>query len=292
LIDDRGRGGARNLFFHPQYAAFSSFGTTAYSDYHGGSFTLRQRLGNSLSYDFNYTFSKSMDNASGLQTDGSYGGQFILNPLRPEDNYSVSDFDSKHVINANFSLGLPIGRGRAYFSDMNAVADAIIGGWDLRGIYRFNTGQPISTPFDQAQWATNWNVQSNTTQLAPINFTVVRDTQNAFVNPQQAFNSIRNARPGETGERNTLRLPGYQSLDLGLQKSITMPWSESHKLQLRLEVFNVTNQQYFSAGAISRSSYGAPQDPEISTASSSFGKIYNDIQGDTRRFQLGIRYEF
>ncbi|MEZ5307301.1 MAG: TonB-dependent receptor [Pyrinomonadaceae bacterium] len=292
LIDDAGKNGTTNLFFHPQYAAFSSFGTTAYSNYHGGSFSLRQRLRNTLSYDVNYTFSKSMDNASGLQTDGSYGGQFILNSLRPDDNYSVSDFDTKHVVNANFLFSLPVGKGKAFFSDMGGVADAIFGGWELRGIYRWNSGQPISPPFDQAQWATNWNVQSNGTQLSPINFTVIRDTQNAFANPQQSFNSLRNARPGETGERNTLRLPGFQTLDMGLQKEVRMPWSEKHKMQLRWEVFNVTNIQYFLADNATRASYGLPQDPETGTASSSFGKIYSSIQGNPRRMQFGLRYQF
>lgn len=290
LIDDVGI--FPNMFFHPQYAAFSSYGTTAYSNYHGGSFNLRQRLGETLSYDINYTFSKSLDNASGLQTGGSYGSQFILNPLRPDDNYAASDFDTRHVVNANFLFELPIGKGKAFFSDMNSFADAILGGWELRGIYRWNSGQPISPPFDQAQWATNWNVQSNGTRIRPVDFTVVRDTQNVFADPQASFNSFRNARPGETGERNTFRLPGYQTLDMGLAKSFTMPWSEGHKMQFRWEVFNVTNVQYFNAGGASRASYGLPQDPETGEAASNFGKIYDSIQGNPRRMQFGLRYSF
>ena len=281
-----------NMFFHPQYAAFSAFGTFAKSDYHGGVFSLRQRLGDTLTYDINYTFSKSMDDVSGLQTDGSYGGQFLLNPLRPQDQYSVSDFDSKHVVNANFLFELPVGKGRKWFSNMNGLTDAFFGGWSLRGIYRWNTGQPISPPFDQAQWATNWNVQSNGTRIRPIDYGVFRDTQNIFANPQAAFNSMRNARPGETGERNTLRLPGFQTLDLGVSKSVTMPWSENHKFQFRWEVFNVTNIQYFSAGNLTRTTYGLPQDPETASAPGSFGKIYNDIQGNPRRMQFGFRYSF
>ena len=228
-----------NMFFHPQYAAFSSYSSVAKSDYHGGVFSFRQRLGNTLSYDINYTFSKSMDNASGLQTGGSYGSQFILNPLRPDDQYSISDFDTKHAINANFIFQLPIGKGRAYFSDMNAVADAFLGGWQLAGVYRWNTGLPYSPPFDSAQWATNWNVQSNAVRLSNVNFGVNRDTRNVFSNPQTAFNSFRNARPGETGDRNVFRLPGYSTLDLGLSKTFTMPWNENHKFQFRWEVFNV-----------------------------------------------------
>jgi hypothetical protein len=287
-----------NMFYHPQYAAFSSFGTFAKSDYHGGTFSLRQRLGETLSYDFNYTFSKSFDDVSGLQTDGSFGGQFLLNPLRPEDNYAVSDFDVKHSINANFTFNLPIGRGRAFFGDMHRALDTVVGGWSLRGIYRYNTGQPLSVPFDAAIWATNWNVQSGGTRIRALDPSAVRSTQNYFADPQGALNSFRNARPGETGERNAFRLPGFQTLDLGLAKSFAMPWSEGHKVDLRFEVFNVANQQYFAATNFTRSTYGLPEDAETASVALGsngqpiFGKIFNQIQGAARRLQFGIRYSF
>ncbi len=291
LIDDRGKNGAGNLFFHPQYAAFSAYGTTAYSNYHGGTLSFRQRLGSTLSYDFNYTYSKSHDNASGLQTGGSYGSQFILNPLRPDDNYAFSDFDTRHSINANFIYNLPFGTG-AMFDGQGLTSDFFTGGWSIAGVFRYNTGLPVSAPFDQAQWATNWNVQSNGTPIRPVEFGVVRSTQNAFADPQAAFNSFRNALPGETGPRNNFRLPGFQTLDLGITKSVKFPWNENHALQLRMEVFNVGNWQSFALGGVSRASYGLPQDPENGTASSSFGKVYNAIQGSPRAFQFGVRYEF
>jgi hypothetical protein len=48
----------------------------------------------SLTLDFNYTLSKSFDDASGLMTSGvSSGSAFIVNPFRQRDNYAVSDFD-------------------------------------------------------------------------------------------------------------------------------------------------------------------------------------------------------
>ena len=290
LLDDQGV--APNLFYHPQYAAFSSFSSVAKSDYHGGTLSLRQRLGETLTYDINYTLSKSMDNASGLQTDGSYDSQFILNALRPDDNYSVSDFDTRHVVNANFIFQAPVGRGRAYFSDLHPVADVFLGGWQMSGVYRWNSGLPLSTPFDAAQWATNWNVQSNGTRTREVDANVVRLTQNLFSDPAAAFASFRNALAGETGERNTLRLPGYSSFDAGLSKSFTMPWSEGHKLQFRWEVFNLFNHQYFLADNRTRSTYGLPQDPELSPVNADFGKIFTSIQGEPRRMQFGLRYSF
>ncbi len=290
LIDDFGI--APNLFFHPQYAAFSSFSSVARSDYNGLVLSLRQRLGDTLTYDFNYTFSKSMDNASGLQTGDEYGSQFILNPLRPMDNYALSDFDARHSINANFIWQLPFGRGKAFGSNVGGFANAIIGGWQLAGIFRFNTGLPVSVPSDAAQWATNWNVQSSGTRISPVRLQVNRNTQNMWADPQAAFNSFRNARPGETGERNVFRLPGYSTLDLGLSKSFDMPWSEGHKLAFRWEVINVANYQSFNADNFTRSTFGLPQDPETGDAASNFGKIFTSIQGTPRRMQFGIRYSF
>jgi hypothetical protein len=302
ILDDAGA--TPNLFFHPQYAAFSSFTSAAKSDYHGATFSLRQRLGETLSFDLNYTWAKSFDNASGLQTGTSYGSQFILNSLRPEDNYALSDFDIRHSVNANFIFQLPVGRGKSYFTGMNSFADAVLGGWQLAGIFRYNTGLPLSVPFDAAQWATNWNAQSSGSRIRPIQIQIDRTTQNAFADPQAAFNSFRNARPGETGERNVLRLAGYSTLDLGLSKSFKMPWGEGHRLQFRWEVINVTNSQYFdvTGNDLTRSSFGLPQDPDTCLpnpdpnldcrVSGDFGQIFSTIQGTPRRMQFGLRYSF
>jgi len=292
MIDDAGR--TPNLFFHPQYGALTSYSSVARSDYNGLTLSLRQRLGETLSYDINYTWSKSFDNASGLQTGSAYGSQFILNSLRPMDNYAYSDFDVRHSLNANFIFQLPIGRGRTFFSYMNKYANTVLGGWQLAGIYRYNSGLPLGAPYDANQWATNWNVQSNGTLIKPVTFRAIRSTQSVFADPQAALNSFRNARPGETGMRNVFRLPGYSTLDLGLSKSFTMPWGENHKLSLRWEVINAMNYQYFKADSFTTESYGLPQDSNSpdTVAPANFGQIFTSIQGNPRRMQFGLRYSF
>jgi hypothetical protein len=132
-MDGQSYSAVAQFVYQPQYGAFTAFSTVGKSDYHGGSLSIRQRLGEGLLFDFNYTFSKSMDDASGLQTSDAYGSAFILNAIRQQDSYAVSDFDARHVINANGLWQLPFGKGRKYFSDLNSFADGLLGGWQLGG---------------------------------------------------------------------------------------------------------------------------------------------------------------
>jgi Carboxypeptidase regulatory-like domain/TonB dependent receptor len=299
------QGLGRNIFFHPQYGALSAFSSIARSNYHAGTLTIRERLGSSLTMDFNYTLSHSMDDASGLQTSTGYGGAFILNPLRQSDSFANSDFDLRHIINANAVWELPIGRGRKFFSNIGSVGNAILGGWQLTGIYRWNSGLPTSPPYDDARWATNWNAQSNTVRRGPIQTCPTQGGKLFGCNTTEAYRSFRNAYPGETGDRNVFRLPGYVNLDLGLGKSFNVPWSEKHKLQIRFEAFNVTNTQRMGAIDGSRTGYGLAQDP----GGSPFGCTgaacvtpavtpppnwmnFIGIQGQPRVMQLGARYSF
>jgi hypothetical protein len=285
----------RNIFFHPQYGALSSFSSIARSNYHAGSLTVRERLGRSLTMDFNYTLSHSHDDASGLQTSGAYGGAFILNPLRQHDNYSDSDFDIRHIINTNAIWEMPFGRGRRFFGNANKLVDNLIGGWQLSGITRWNSGLPFSTPYDDARWATNWNAQSNTVRITPVQTCPVRGGKLFDCNELAAYTSFRNAYPGETGDRNVFRLPGYVNLDLGLSKSFTMPWSEKQKLQLRFEAFNVTNTQRMGAIDTSRTGFGLQLDPQTITSVNDIPTNwanFTGIQGAPRVMQMGLRFSF
>jgi hypothetical protein len=285
----------RNIFFHPQYGALSAYSSIAQSNYHAGTLTLRERLGTSLTMDFNYTLSHSLDDASGLQTSTAYDTSFILNPLRQHDNYASSDFDTRHIINANAVWEMPFGRGRKFFGNVGKLADAFLGGWQLSGIFRWNSGLPISAPYDDARWATNWNAQSSTVRIRPVSACPVQGGKLFGCNELEAYKSFRNAFPGETGDRNVLRLPGYVNLDMGLSKSFNLPWSEKQKLQIRFEAFNVTNTQRMGAVDTSRTGYGLALDPQNIT---SLGDIptnwsnFTSIQGQPRVMQLGVRFSF
>ncbi len=287
--------GMPTLFMQPQWGALAAWSTVAYSNYHGMSLSLRQRFARSLQWDFNYTFSHSLDNASGLQNAGSYGGgAFIFNSIRPDDFYANSGFDIRHQININAVYDLPVGRGRSIGSGMNGALDSIFGGWKLSGIYRWNTGLPISTPIDDARWATNWQVQSTGVLTRPIEPCVTRNPPNIFgCDRKSAYQSFRNPYPGESGMRNVFRLPGYVSLDMGLNKGINLGKNENRRLEMRWEVFNVTNTQHFGAQDASRSGWGIALDPAVRNLAppSNWGN-FTGIQGSPRIMQIGLRFQF
>lgn len=252
--------------------------------------SLRERLHN-VTFDLNYTYSHSTDDASGLQSSSTYGATLILNPFDQHASYGNSDFDIRHQVNFNSVVQLPFGQRWKGLERFHRR-------WQLSNIFRWNTGLPVgfygdSGLFDDARWATNWEVQSNVTRTAPVQTCPTKSPVPKLFgcNTTQAYQSVRNAYPGETGERNVFRVPGYVVLDAGLSKSFAMPYNEGHKLQFRWEVFNVTNTQKMGQYNTSRSGFGVTLDPSASLPPTEWSN-FTGIQGTPRVMQFSLRYSF
>jgi hypothetical protein len=290
--------GAPTRFMQSQYGALSAWSTIGNSTYNGLTVSLRQRI-SSLTMDVNYTFSHSLDDSSGLQTSTGFGaGAFIVNPIRQSTWYGNSDFDIRHVINATAVWQVPVGKGRAFLSTPNRVVQALVGGWQLSSIYRWNTGLPLGTmPFDDSRWATNWNVQANVTPTGPIQTcpdrAAVPKVFGASCDIKAIYQGFRNAFPGEAGPRNYLREPGYMNVDMGLGKTLDMPWNEHHQLTLRWDVFNIANYQPFGTIDNSRTGFGVVRDPKLQNSNPpSNWANFTAIQGQPRVMQVALRYSF
>ena len=303
-------GAGPTRFMQPQYGALAAWSTIGNSNYNALTVSVRQRLPN-LTMDFNYTYSHSLDDSSGLQSDFGFGSQnnsgpFIENPIRQRSNYGNSDFDIRHLINASAVWQMPFGKGKAFMSTQNRVVQAAVGGWQLSGIFRWNTGLPTGSPFDDARWATNWNVQANVTPIGPIHPCPTRVGTPSPVGTgapklfggsgcdiKAIYQNFRNAYPGETGPRNYIRLPGYTNVDLGLAKTFNMPWSEKQQLQLRWDVFNVANKQSFGLIDGSRTGFGVARDPALRGLNPPDNwSNFTQIQGQPRVMQVGARFSF
>ena len=288
---------AAPVFYQPQYGALTAFSTLGTSDYHSGQFSFRKRLERGVSFDLNYTVGHSLDIASGAQNTsatGNFGSPFIQNPFDLNVNRANSNFDIRHNVNMNFLYELPVGKGKMLFGNANRVEQAILGGWASTGIFRWASGLPSGQPQDSSQWATNFNSQAFGVAIRELKASPTRTGDpNLFSDPTYAYQSYRNAYPGEYGNRNVLRYPSLFNIDLGLYKSFAV--TEKIKLTFRAEAFNVTNTQHFTG----ISSLGLVRDPFTSQTPggaapappSTFGK-FTGTQGAPRVFQFALRLDF
>ena len=297
--------GVNHMFVDPQYAALTTWTTLASSNYNSGQLTITKRMRHGLWMDFNYTLGHSLDNASGLQTAGNYStAALIFNPFDLNSQYADSDFDIRHVVNSNWLWELPFGHGRRWGSSSNKWVNGFLGGWQMTGVFRWNSGLPVASPFGSQRWPTNWEISSTMVRVQPLDTTTNRAPAagpNIFADPLGAYLSFRDAQPGEGGDRNVLRLPGYFDLDSGLAKTIKI--TERQSITLRWETFNVTNTQFLT----SPSGFGiSPIDPfmqgkfglaSITSAPTTFGSFTSTQKplGETkagRIMQFAIRWQF
>ena len=286
-------GGNPFAYWDDQFSSLYAWKSQGISTYHALQFTLRRPMANGLQFDFNYTFSKSLDEGSNAErvslfdtppdTTGGFGSQ-VINSWEPRQMYASSDYDMRHQINANWVWQVPVGRGKAFGGGMNGVANAIFGGWDFSGLARWTSGLPFSV-YPGAGWATNWELQGfavkNGDTGAAGTYIDSNGDPNIFKDPSQAINGMRYPYPGETGQRNVFRGPGYFGIDTSLGK--TWQPREGQKLQFRWEVFNVTNSVRFDA-ALSAQYFDL-------TTSTNFGK-YGSTLTKPRVMQFSLRYEF
>jgi Carboxypeptidase regulatory-like domain len=288
-------------YYSPQFSSMDAWRSIGNSAYSAGQFSLRHRSGG-LEFDINYTYSKSIDVGSNAERVSTFEGvgfaSQIINSWLPQQNRALSDFDTTHIVNANWVYELPFGRGKHFGSGMNRIANSVIGGWTVSGLWRWSTGYPFT--LISPEWATNYDLE---TPAVPISnarpktggFIVDQATggtgPNVFkdpgitdpTNPNAAINLFRPAYPGEGGLRNGLRGPGTFDIDTTVSKS--WPIRESQLVKFSWSMYNMTNSVRFDVGTMQLNG-----NDQLS-ASSSFGNFSSTLS-NPRVMEFMLRYVF
>jgi hypothetical protein len=225
--------------------------------YKGLDLGLEKRFARGYAFGFAYTIGKSEDNASEqLTTQGS--NAFPQNSRDFEPWYGPSDYDVRHRFSANFVWALPLGN--------NVIARD----WTLSGIYTAHTGHPFTVT------QSNNNVGLNMTGLPNVSGdTDGPKTVDQWFN-KAAFSTVPSGTFGNE-ERNRLYGPGFQNVDMTVQRALK--FGPRLAATLRLDIFNVFNTVNF----------GIPN-KDIATPST-FGTI-TGLASDPRTMQLAIRFAF
>lgn len=280
-------GGQIFNFFDDQFSSLYAWRSVGNSAYHSMQLSLRRAVSSTLQFDFNYTFSKSIDIGSNAERINEFEGfgfaSQVINSWSPKQLRAVSDFDTKHQINANWVYQVPFGHSRRFGSGMGKIAEAVIGGWGLNGIFHWTSGLPFSMGAG-AGWPTNWQLQGEAVQTGnPGKVGVFRDSTGTplmFKNTTQALGAFRFPYPGESGQRNELRGPGYFEIDMGLSKE--WKFREDKTLKFAWETFNITNSVRFDA---------AQSANQFALTFGNFG-AYSDTLSLPRVMQFSLRVGF
>lgn len=277
-------------YFSPQYTALYAWSSIGNSSYNAGQFVLRSRQKKGLTFDFNYTWSHSIDEGSDAERSPTFGGlSAIINTWAPQQLRADSDFDVRNSINTNWVYELPVGKGKYFGSGFHGASEAILGGWQLAGLGRWTSGLPFSIG--------NGGVFPTNFQLTGTVFTngTVPKTKKTFlpdplgsgivpsVFPQGLTSGIvqdfRFAFPGESGQRNNFRGDGYFDIDLSLSKVFRI--NDRQTLQFSAESFNVTNSARFDVETLSTNIQN----------SATFGE-YGGTLTNERVMEFALRYAF
>ncbi len=223
---------------YPVYQGIGGSTNNAISNYNSLQAEIKKRFTSGLSMDANYVWSHFLDDADSSGWGSRAGQQPYQIANSPSANYSNSNFDVRNAFKGYVVYQLPFGKG-ARFLNNNALADAVIGGWEIAGGALISSGNPYTVYSTQNTYALagsafpNWSGTSATPKNKSIN---------NWYNPA-AFSLPANGTFGNV-RRNSLYGPGIDQENLSASKSFSLPY-EGIKLQIRGDASNAFNHPSF-----------------------------------------------
>jgi hypothetical protein len=251
---------------NPNFSEIDIIESQANSIYHSLQARFQQRLSQGLSVLASYTFSKSIDDASGFfNTTGD--------PNFPQNAYDLgaergrSDFDVRQRFTLSYGYDLPLYQHHRR-----------LGGWQSFGVLTFQTGRP----FTVALLPDDDNANTGISQLgfgAGDRPNVGGNPRLAAPTPQEWFNTAAFAVPpyGQFGNagRDILDGPGLRSVNVSIVKNTAV--AGRLNLQFRAEFFNPLNRANYNL-------------PDNFVGSPTFGQVVS--AQDPRRVQFALKLLF
>jgi hypothetical protein len=248
----------------PQLSQFNTIRWDGWADYQALTLKVERRMGRGLMFNTNWTWSHSIDDASDP-------GATLNEANLPQDVYNrrmekaSSSFDHRHRFVVSFTYDLPFTRVTSGWKS------GLLGNWRASGNFAAQSGAPFTVNYasDRA------NVGAGPAQRPNMN----GDPNHGPRTPEQWLDTAVFSLPAQFTFGNTPRSavigPGSQEFDLSLQKELTL--TETTKLQLRSEVYNLFNHPNFNI-------------PNRTAFTPNFGRISS--AQDSRQMQFAIRMAF
>ncbi len=257
------------------------------ANYNSLSVKANRRFSQGISVIGSYTYSKSIDDTSGIRVQG-FDTLFPQNSDCIRCERALSSFDVRHRMVTSVLYELPVGRGLRW-NISNPVLNAVAGGWQAGGILTLQSGIPGTLSIggvDNASTSDGGYDRPVSTGASPY---LSNPVPSRWLNPS----AFVEAAPGFFGNvgRNTIEGPGIANLDAEVHKQFKMPYNEHHFVQFRVEAFNYTNHPNWGMPNLNILSGAAFSGQPGTNAHQNFG-VVSGTQTSMRQVQLGLKYTF
>ncbi|HJP90349.1 MAG TPA: carboxypeptidase regulatory-like domain-containing protein [Pyrinomonadaceae bacterium] len=227
----------------------------ANSNYNGMQLYAAKRKGN-LELTASYTWSKALTDTSG-NGDGVDVGE---DPFNRHSNYGVASFDRRHIFVTTYDYLLP------FFSKMKGFGGAVLSGWEISGITRYQAGAPFTVTANTAIGTRRADYLGGPVLLSDPG-------ANGWINPA-AFGPAPDTRRGNSGV-GIVTGPNLQTWDFSMRKQFTI--SERFNIRFQADMFNAFNHTNLRGPSTVRTTAG-------------FGTI--TTAGPPRNIQFGLKLNF
>jgi hypothetical protein len=246
--------------------------TDAYAHYDALMIRINRRFANNLAVNLNYTWSHILDT-------GDNDSDVINNPACISCSYANAGYDQPNVVNLDVVYTLPKVKG----SLDNPFLRQVFNGWELSGIYRYQSGMPVNITSNGNLFGEN--IGGNGGQFASLVGNPYSSSTGSLLLNQAAFLRPPDGQWGSLG-RDSIRLPGLYDIDTALMKS--WAFTERAKLTFRFEVFNLFNHP--EIWGMNTGFSGDNPGLGLSAQDGQFGQA--NAWRDPRTIQLSARFAF
>jgi len=233
----------------------------ASSSYNALQMFLSRRRGN-INFTLNYTYSRAWDNGSGNGDNLDTGADWHDLAF----NYGPSDNDRRHVFVSTWTYRLP------FWLNRQDVLGSVLGGWEISGITRFQSGAPFTVSGNTAIGSRRADFSGGSETVSTAG-TLLADNSIAWLDATK-FTTAPESRLGNSG-RNTFYGPGLQQWDISLRKQFRLKGNT--KAQFQADFFNAFNNLIL-------------RNPAATVTNAGFGTITS--AAPMRNIQLGFRFMF
>ena len=229
--------------------------------YNSAQFLINKRLSAGMTLAGTYTLSRMIEeNGGGNQI----GGNNTTNPTIADIDRVVqrSDYESdrRHRVTISGVYHLPFGKDRRFMNNANRVVDAVFGGWEVAGMWLFNSGRPWGLPQNVflVKDAKIENVDFNNPTVFRAVKNCVGQMDNSGNVTMLGFSTAAGCAPGDFNwiirpanysipnvpfRSDTIRRPPFYQFDVNFAKTTRI--AADVRLQIRFELYNLLNQTIY-----------------------------------------------